>query len=88
MPRNTQGANYLYMKFILPTLKQHETVIDQYVEIGETNFRSSLAQLVRLRSQRLVAASRTLLRRHDLQAVKPALIRGSHTYALALRKVC
>jgi hypothetical protein len=41
-----QGANLLYMKFILPTLKQHEVVIDRYVELGESNIQKSLAQLV------------------------------------------
>ena len=35
------------MKFILPALKQHEVVIDRYVEMGESKFKKSLAHLVR-----------------------------------------
>lgn len=42
-----QGAGLLYRKFILPTLKRHEALIDQYVELGESKMRTSLAQLVR-----------------------------------------
>jgi hypothetical protein len=45
-----QGANYLYKKLILPTLKKHEAVIDQYVEMGESKVQKSLAQMVRLSS--------------------------------------
>ena len=43
-----QGAKLLYMKLILPTLKKHESVIDQYVQLGEHRMRKSLAHLVRL----------------------------------------
>lgn len=43
-----QGASLLYRKFILPTLKRHEVLIDQYVELGETKMQTSLAQLVSL----------------------------------------
>ena len=52
-----QGAKYLYMKFILPTLKQHESVINQYVEMGESRFQTSMAKLVRPLRQLLRTAA-------------------------------
>jgi len=42
-----QGAQFLYRRLLLPALRQHQPAIDRYLEMGESNLRKQMAQLVR-----------------------------------------